>query len=125
MILKTILNYLLLPICTAVIFAAAFLFRGNGMICLIIPVLQILLSWFNYRCSKKWQMVLILEIHLLIATIAGFSLGGYLYLKYISGDSDSMMLFMLDVIVGAVVVLMMGLFVVLLKYFSLNRARKP
>ena len=58
-------NYLILFICVAG-------FRGGGVLALILPVLQIYLSGFNYCNGKKWQTVLLLEVHLLISTVLGF-----------------------------------------------------
>ena len=116
MIRKTILNYLLLLICAAVVFAAAVVFRGNGFIYLIVPVLQILLSWFNCHYSNKWQMVLILHIHLLISTVLGVFLEGYLYCNYVYDDAETRILILLMLMVGSGLVVALGTLTTWIKY---------
>lgn len=124
MIKQTMLNYLLLFVCGAAVLSAALIFEGNGLIYLIIPVLQILLSRSNYRFSSRWQTALLLEIHLLIATVAGFFLGGLIYLKFVSDDSDSRILLLFVIYVGVIMVFVMGLITTLLKYFKVKKDTK-
>ncbi len=102
-------NYLILFICVAG-------FRGGGVLALILPVLQIYLSGFNYCNGKKWQTVLLLEVHLLISTVLGLYLEGYLYLKYISNDVESVLVFQTILRIGAVLVFGLGAITTLLKY---------
>lgn len=118
MIKQTMLNYMLLFVCGAVVLLAPLAFERNGLVYLIIPVLQILVSRSNFRFSSRWQTVILLELHLLVATVAGFFLGGFLYLKLISNDSDSGILLLFAVAVGVLTVFVMGLITTLLKYFN-------
>lgn len=110
--LKILLNYLILLICVVVGF------KSNGALYYILPVLQIFLSWLNCHYSNKWQMVLVLEIHLLIATVLGLLLAGRLYLKYVSSDAESMIVLQLVIISGVVFILILGIIATLFKYFS-------
>ena len=109
--MKILLNYLILLFCVAG-------FGGGAIITFILPVLQIFLSWFNYSYSHKWQTVLMLEIHLLISTAAGLFLEGYLFLKYISDDAESVLVFREINKIGLVLVLGLGTITTLLKFFS-------
>lgn len=124
MIKQTMLNYMILFVCGAAVLLAALVFEGNGIIYLTVPVLQILLSWLNCRFSSRWQTVLILETHLLIATAVGFFLGGLIYLKFVSDDSDSRILLQFAVLVGAGMVFVMGLITTLYKYFKMKKTPK-
>lgn len=116
MTFKILLNYLILFICVAG-------FRGGGVLVLILPVLQICLSGFNYCNGEKWQTVLMLEVHLLISTILGLYLEGFLYLRYISDDVESILVFQTILTIGAVLVFGLGVITTLLKYLlTRNRA---
>lgn len=93
-------------------------FNGGGITALILPVLQIFLSWSNYYYSKNWQTALILEIHLLISTVLGLYLEGYLYLTYVSGDAESVLVFREILKIGVVLVFALGVITTLAKYLS-------
>lgn len=111
-------NYLILLICVVG-------FRGGSPLTLMFPVLQVCLSWFNYSNSEKWQTVLMLEIHLLISTVLGLYLEGYLYLKYVYYDAEGVVVFYAGLMIGTVFVFVLGVITTLIKYFSIrNRARK-
>lgn len=86
------------------------------MLALILPVLQICLSWFNYCNSKKWQTVLMLEVHLLISTVLGIYFEECLYLRYISDDAESVLVFQEILKIGIVLVFGLGIITTLLKY---------
>lgn len=111
MIWNVALNYLILVICVMG-------FSGGAITALILPVLQIALSCFNYSRSKKWQTVLVLEIHLLISTVMGLFLEGYLYLKYISDDAESVLVLYEIIRIGAVLVFSLGIITTLLKFIQ-------
>lgn len=116
--IKIFSNYLILLICIVG-------FHGGAITTFILPILQIYLSWYNYHCSNKWKTVLILEIHLLISTVLGLCLEGYLYLKYISDDVESHLVFDVILIIGIILVLGLGIITTLAKYFSTkNRTKK-
>ena len=118
MIFKILLNYIILFICVAG-------FRGGGVLALILPVLQIFLSWFNYCKSEKWKTALMLEVHLLISTILGLYFEGYLYLRYISDDVESVLVFQEILKIGVVLVFGLGVITTLFKYLSTkNGTRK-
>ncbi len=111
MIINILWNYSILVICVAG-------FRGGAVLDLILPVIQLLLSWFNYSESKKWQTVLMLEFHLLVSTVLGLYLEGYLYLKYVSDDAESVLVFWEVLKIGVVLVFALGAITTLLKYLS-------
>lgn len=111
MIIKILWNYSILLICVAG-------FRGGATLDLILPAIQLLLSWFNYSESKKWQTVLMLEFHLLVSTVLGLYLEGYLYLRYVSNDAESVLVFREVLKIGVVLVLGVGVIATLIKYFS-------
>ena len=118
MIINILWNYSILVICVAG-------FRGGAVLDLILPVIQLLLSWFNYSESKKWQTVLMLEFHLLVSTVLGLYLEGYLYLKYISDDMESVLVFQTIWKIGAALVFCFGVITTLLKYVLIkNRTQK-
>ena len=118
MFLKILLNYFILLLCVAG-------FRGGGLTALILPVIQVCLCWFHYSHSKKWQTVLTLEVHLLIATVLGLYLEGYLYLKYVSDDVESVLVFREILKIGAVLVFCLGVITTSLKYLvTKNRSQK-
>lgn len=118
MILKIAWNYLIL-----LIYGLVLGFRG-GWIYFILPVILISLSWFDYRCSSKWRMVLILHIHLLISTILGTFFGGYLYCNYVYDDAETRMLIILMLMVGSSLVIGLGVIAVWLKYFFAKKREK-
>lgn len=49
-----------------------------------------------------------LEVHLLISTVLGLYLEGYLYLRYISDDTESILVFQEILKIGVVLVLILG-----------------
>ncbi len=57
-----------------------------------------------------------LEIHLLISTVAGFALEGYLYLTYVSKDAESILVFHEMIRMGFIFVLDVGVITALLKF---------
>ncbi len=85
---------------------------------LVLPVFQLCLSWFHYHSCKKWQTVLMLELHLLVSTALGLYLEGYLYLKYISNDAESVLVFQELLKIGTALVFGMGIITTVMKYFS-------
>lgn len=109
--LKILWNYSILLLCVAG-------FSGGGVTALVLPVFQLCLSCFNYYYSKKWQTVLMLEVHLLISTVLGLYLEGYLYLTYISGDAESVLVLQEFLKIGTFLVCGMGIMTTVLKYFS-------
>lgn len=117
MIFKILFNYLIFVICVAG-------FNGGAVLALILPLLQISLSWLNYCSSKRWQTVLMLQVHLLISTVMGLCLEGYLYLKYISNDGESIIIFHVFNKIGAVLVLTLGIITTLLKYVTTRRRKQ-
>ncbi len=118
MIINILWNYSILVICVAG-------FRGGAVLDLILPVIQLLLSWFNYSESKKWQTVLMLEFHLLVSTALGLYLEGYLYLRYIYNDAEGVLLSREIWKIGVILVFGLGVITTLLKYLSTrNSARK-
>ena len=115
---KILWNYIILVICVAG-------FRGGGVLALMLPVLQIFLSWLNYCENEKWQTVLMLECHLLISTALGLYLEGYLYLRYISDDAESVLVFREIWKIGVVLVSGLLIITTLLKYlFTRNHIGK-
>ncbi len=115
MLLKILWNYSILLLCMIG-------FGGGAVMDLVLPVFQLFLSWFNYHYSKKWQTVLMLELHLLISTVLGLYVEGYLYLRYISNDAESVLIFQEILKIGTVLVCGMGIITTALKYFSTRRA---
>jgi len=100
-------------------------FRGGGVLALMLPVLQIFLSWLNYCENEKWQTVLMLECNLLISTALGLYLEGYLYLRYISDDAESVLVFREIWKIGVVLVSGLLIITTLLKYlFTRNHIGK-
>lgn len=87
----------------------------------ILPVLQIIISWVNYHYNRKWQTVLILQIHLLVSTALGLFLEGYLYLRYISNDAESVIIFQGICKIGSILVFGLGALVTLIKYLSTRK----
>lgn len=109
MILKILMNYFIILICVAG-------FRGGVLTALILPGVQVCLCCFHYSHSKRWQTVLMLEVHLLIATVLGLYLEGCLYLKYVSDDVESVLVFREILKIGAVLVSGLGVITTSLKY---------
>lgn len=119
MILKVVLNYLILLIYGVVLGVGR---DENGETILILPIILIFLSWLNYYRSDKWKTVLILHVHLMISTVLGISLGGYLFTKYISNDAETYMILMLLYMVGAVMVAGLGILTTFIKYHSTKKS---
>lgn len=115
LILKILLNYSILPMCIA-----GALINYLIIIFLLLPGFQILISIFNCIFSNKWQTVLMLEVNLWISTILGLFLGKYLFLTYIVNDPISNAIFILEIKIGAVLVLIMGAITTLIKYISIK-----
>ena len=109
LIFKILLNYLILFICVTG-------FRGGGVLALILPALQICLSWLNYCNTPKWQTVFMLEVHLFISTVLGLYLEGYLYLKYISDDMESVLVFQTILKIGTVLAFSLSVITTLFKF---------
>ena len=65
-----------------------------------------------------------LQVHLLISTVMGLCLEGYLYLKYISNDAESIIIFHVFNKIGAVLVLTLGIITTLLKYVTTRRRKQ-
>ena len=86
MSIKILINYSILLICIAG-------FSCGGVLALVLPAFQLGICLFNYRYGRDWLIVLILQIHLWISTALGLYLEGYLYLRYISNDAESVMVF--------------------------------
>ena len=105
LIFKILLNYLILFICVTG-------FRGGGVLALILPALQICLSWLNYCNTPKWQTVFMLEVHLFISTVLGLYLEGYL---------ESVLVFQTIWKIGAALVFCFGVITTLLKYFLIKK----
>lgn len=116
MIWNILSNYVILVICVAG-------FRGGGNTIFILPVLQIALSCFHFIRNEKWQSVLMLEVHLLIATAAGIILDGFLYLKFVYYDVEGVIVIMAMLMVGAIFVVILGIVTTLLKWI-VQRMRK-
>lgn len=114
LIWRILSNYLILCICVVG-------FSGGGWIAFMLPLLQICLSWFNYEHSDKWQTALMLQVHLFISTVAGLFLEGYLFLKYISNDAESILLFHEIIRIGAVLVFSLGIVTTLMKYITTRK----
>lgn len=112
MIFKIILEYSVI-----LIYSVITGFKG-GVIYFILPVILIFLSWINYHFSNKWQTVLILHIHLLISTVLGVFLEGYLYCNYVCDDAETRMLIMLMLMVGPGLVIGLGVLTTWFKYSS-------
>lgn len=110
MIFKIVLNYLIL-----LVYGIVVGLRG-GAIYFVLPVILIFLSWLNYHCSNKWQMVLILHIHLLISTVLGVFLEGYLYCNYVHDDAETRILILLMLMVGSGLVVALGTLTTWIKY---------
>ena len=115
MSIKILINYSILLICIAG-------FSCGGVLALVLPAFQLGICLFNYRYGRDWLIVLILQIHLWISTALGLYLEGYLYLRYISNDAESVMVFRAIWKIGTVLVCGMGILTTLLKY-SLTRNR--
>lgn len=109
--IKILPNYLIFLICMVG-------FHGGAVTVLPLPFLQIVLSWCNYRSGGRWQIVLMLEMHLLISTVAGLALEGYLYLTYISKDAESILVFHEMIRMGFIFVLGVGVTTALLKFLQ-------
>ena len=62
-----------------------------------------------------------LEVHLLISTVLGLYLEGYLYLRYISNDAESILVFREILKIGIVLVCVMGIITTSLKYLSTKK----
>lgn len=109
MVWNILSNYVILLICVAG-------YRGGGNTVFILPILQIALSCFHFIRNKKWQSVLMLEIHLLIATAAGIVLDGFLYLKFVYYDVEGVIVFWASLMVGVIFVVILGIVTTLLKW---------
>ncbi len=114
--IKILPNYLIFLICMVG-------FHGGAVTVLLLPFLQIVLSWCNYRSGGRWQIVLMLEMHLLISTVAGLALEGYLYLTYISKDAESILVFHEMIRMGFIFVLGVGVTTALLKFLQQKENR--
>ncbi len=65
-----------------------------------------------------------LQVHLLLSTVVGLYLEGYLYLRYISGDTESVLVFQELLKIGSVLVCGLGVLTTILKYFSIKDAAR-
>ena len=95
-------------------------FHSGAWIDFMLPLIQIILSCFNYQNSSRWQTVLLLEIHLLVSTVVGIYLQGYLYLKYVSDDAESVLVIQEFIEIGAVLVLCLGIITTLIKFIAIK-----
>ena len=93
------------------------LYSLGGMIDLfvIIPLIFVLSS-LNYDHSKTWWHSLVLQINLLISSVAGVALSGMLYLKYVSDDVMGASINLLLCILAFVLGVILGISVVIKKY---------
>jgi len=115
--LPVLSNYLILFLCIVG-------FGGGAVTALALPLFQLGLSCSNYHYSIKWQTVLMLQVHLLLSTVVGLYLEGYLYLRYISGYTESVLVFQELLKIGSVLVCGLGVLTTILKYFSIKDAAR-
>lgn len=98
-------------------------FSAGSLTILALPIFQILLSCVNYHYGKSWVSVLIWEVHLLLSTIMGIFLNGYLYLKYIYYDAEGVLVFATELQIGFFLVLILGFITILIKLISQKRQK--
>lgn len=117
LLLKIAWNYLVLLVCAAG-------FHNGVWMAFLLPVVQIILSCFNYQHSSTWRTVLWLEMHLLVSTAAGIYLEGYLYLRYVSGDAESVLAFREMLKIEAFLALGIGIITTVIKWISARAVQK-
>lgn len=93
-------------------------FASGGILALILPVFQLWLTCYHYQNNFRWQTVLWLEIHLLLSTMLGIYMLGYLYLRYISNDAESVLVLVVIWRIGAALVCGMGIIATLCKFLA-------
>lgn len=118
-IYKILLNYSVFVACIL----DHFVCPGVILVFYLIPML-IGLSIINYLNGEKWQSVLMLEIHLLIATVLGIACEAFLFLTFVVDDEMSVVIFEFAVLLGAILVFIMGIITTLIKFISIKRREK-
>lgn len=100
--LKTGANYSILCLCIL-------LFRGGAVFSLFLPILQLVLTIGNYKWSFNLNDFILFQTYMLIATMAGNFAGAQLYLKYVSNDAESVLIFALVFKAGVVIVVILSI----------------
>lgn len=93
-------------------------FRAGAMTLLCLPLFQLLLSCFNYHFAQNWKRVLLLQLNLLISTLAGIVLTGYLYLEFICYDAAGALVMVAAFRIGSILVSFLGILTTLIKFAS-------
>lgn len=112
--LKIGANYSILCLCIL-------LFRGGAVFSLFLPILQLVLTIGNYKWSSRLNDFISLQTHMLIATMAGNFAGAQLYLKYVSDDAESVIIFALVFKAGVFIVVILSIIAGII--FEVNRHR--
>lgn len=100
--LKTAANYSILLLCVLC-------FPLGGLFDLLLPGIQLMWVMANYGWSSNLKEFLFLQLHMLLATMAGNAASGYLYLRYVSGDTESKIISILVFQLGILIVLALSL----------------
>lgn len=117
MILAVAANYVILLLCL--------LFFGGGVWpLLLIPFVQLYLAIENYILSSNIKWFLFLQLHMLIATMAGNFANGQLFLKYVSNDAESVIILALIFRLGVYIVLTLSLLFGIAKAISAYKKRR-
>lgn len=88
---------------------------------LLLPVAQLLLTIGNYKWSSDLKYFLYLQINMLIATMIGNFVNAQLYLKYVSNDAESVVIFALIFRVGVLVVMALSILFGIAKFVHCKR----
>lgn len=117
MILAIAANYVILLLCLL-------LFGGGVFPLLFIPFVQLYLAIENYILSSNVKWFLFLQLHMLIATMAGNFANGQLFLKYVSNDAESVIILALVFRLGVYIVLTLSLLFGIAKAISVYKKRR-
>ena len=117
-----LLFFLLMNAVNYVLVLLAFsLFRfGVGVSCLFL-LIQPALVFANYYFSKRiWQLV-ILSANLLLSTVIANMADVQLYYRFVSSDSETLLVGELEVIIGIIYVAVLSLIAIIIKTISVVR----
>lgn len=98
---------------------------GAGMIWTVFPILHFALSILHFFCADSLpRLALLCGAHLLCA-VGGIALAGRMFFDNAARDAEGEAILLLELIVGAAIVLMLSLIVLLVKRITLKSAEEP
>ena len=90
-------------------FLTCFLYEGGIAVSLILPIIQFLLNTLNYKWTKKILLFAILNLAMLISSVASIKINTWLYYNNISSDTETLAVGSFEVQVCILFILLMTL----------------